>query len=164
MKTKKVDDTVNANVNSDPESQVSSSDPIVTPDNSLSADDILFSCGTPLTLEVPELPKNGKPGIIHFKRPSAEVMISFWSSRKENAGEDGVDLNREAVMSSLIGMLAVQSDGITPLFTPEQIAHIKDARYDVWQRLASHVDSIIKPIAANATMEGSQNPFEETTN
>jgi len=125
------------------------------PTQSLSADDILTSCGPPLLLEVPELPRNGKPGIVYIKRPSAEIMINFWSSRTDD------NRDRESVMSELIGLLVVSDNG-APLFSSDQVSHIREARYDVWQRLAGGIDSVIKPIADNATMGASENPFEGT--
>lgn len=129
--------------------------PLPPPTQSLTADDILTSCGVPLRLEVPELPRNGKPGVVYIKRPSAEIMINFWSSRTDD------NRDRESVMSELIGMLTVDDTG-SLLFSPDQVSQIKDARYDVWQRLASGIDTVIKPIAANATAGDSGNPFEET--
>lgn len=139
----------------------------------LTADDILTSCGPPIAWEVPQLPRNGKPSIVFIKQPSFDTMNSFWSSRKEGKieveeTEEGevfiVDndksRNRVDEASALMRFLFVQEDGITPLFTDAQVSHIKEARFDVFQRLQEGVNSVVQPIMKGSSGE-SPNPFEE---
>ncbi len=145
----------------------------------LSADDILAI--PPLVkVEVPELPRNGKPGIVFVKRPSAGDMISFQSEfrkKKETAAQASVEgveggENGEVIegdntvkggdeMSGMIVLLVVSEDG-TPIFTSDQIVKIKSVRYDVWQRLASVINSVIKTSDdVNPETGETTNPFEE---
>jgi hypothetical protein len=101
-----------------------------TEDQLLTAEDI-FSGGDDLVspLRIPELSKNGKPGIVYLKLLSAGDVLDF------SEADEG---SRKERLLPLIAKAVVHQDG-TPMFSQEQVARLSEIRVDVFNRLSRAV-------------------------
>ncbi len=93
----------------------------------LSAEDILSSEDiTTLDLEIPEWPKNGRPGVVRLKTMTGAEAVKFEKVMKGPQRDLGTPL--------LISACAVKQDG-TPLFTSDQVAKLQQKSVRVFNRL-----------------------------
>lgn len=107
--------------------------------NVLSAED-LFSGGGLVRLEIPEIPRNGQPGVVFIKPPSAADVLKFVHDR---SADGGTDLDNDH-MAALVAKCIVDESGAS-LFSEEQATHIQDVRMDVFTRLSEAITKLTNP-------------------
>lgn len=101
-----------------------------TDDQLLTAEDILSGGDDYLSpLEIPELSKNGKPGVVYLKPLSAGDVLDFAE------GDKGTRTSR---IIPLIAKAIVRQDG-SPMFNDGEVARLRDIRMDVFTRLSKAV-------------------------
>jgi hypothetical protein len=98
-------------------------------DQFLSAEEIISGGRELRVLEVPELPKNGKPGIIHLRHLSAGDVLEFTEYAGSNEGE---------AMMLLISKSVVTPDG-KPLFMKAQTGRLREISVDAFKRISAAV-------------------------
>lgn len=135
--------------------------------NLLTASDIFSGGENPYTpLEIPEIVKNGQPGVVYLKPLSTKAVIKFSKSQKDD--------NREDEILPLIVQALVNPDG-TPIFrTEEDLARLQEMSMPVFNRISRAVMAQIR--GKDDTKEASEsnkndenggaandNPLEVTT-
>lgn len=100
----------------------------------LTAEDILRGGEAPLErLEIPELQKGGRPGVVHLRPLPAGAVLEF-AQHEEGAA-------RNAAMLELIAHAVVTPEG-KPLFTREQAAGLRELSIQAFNRLARAVTAM----------------------
>lgn len=119
----------------------------VVPDASqlLTADEI-FAGGDDLLspLEIPELKKGGKPGIVYLKQLSTGDVLDFAESGEQD---------QKSRMLTLIAKAVVNQDG-SPMFSEDQVTRLRDIRVDVFTRLSRAITDSMSTIMAEDTDKG----------
>lgn len=104
----------------------------------LSADDILSGGENACTpLEVPELTKNGEPGVVWIKSLSAGAVMDFAA----RADKDKPEAERNQAMLEMIAKAIVNEDG-SPMFTEEQAARLREMSMAVFNRFVTAVNGL----------------------
>jgi hypothetical protein len=99
----------------------------------LTAEDIFSGGDDPFVeVEIPELTKKGKPGIVYLRQLPAGDVLDFVAQSDEDKNE------------ALLGLLAkavVTADG-SPLFTEEQARNLRSISIGVFNRLTREITAM----------------------
>lgn len=103
----------------------------------------LLSSASLTPLEIPELPRNGRPGVVYIRQPSAKAMIRIFGQESAAELREQVQSSREMRDQQMARMIAglVEDGQGNLLFTPEQADHLLDMHYAVFQRLAGAINN-----------------------
>lgn len=113
-------------------------------DYDLSVDE-LIAFNPIVALEIPERPKNGKPGVVFIRELPAKEVLDI-------VGAKG-DTNEW--LFDLMGLAVVNRDG-SPMFTAGTLKRLSDASFSVFNRLQAKV------LELNPINSGGENPLETT--
>lgn len=136
----------------------------------LSGVDILDSCKK-FPLEIPELPRNGKPGLVFIRQPSARAMIEIFGDEVATELREKIKSSREIrdlQMAKMIAGLTEDGNG-NLLFTQAQAEQILESRYIVFQRLATAINASFRSVEEEIGVDAGDggegadpNPFDVT--
>lgn len=87
-------------------------------------------------VEVPELPKDGKPGIVYMRPLTAGVVIDMVVDSSNRPTGDA--------LRTLISESICDKDG-NPIFDEENVDKLRDMRLDVFNRLSTAVMKNLAP-------------------
>lgn len=85
--------------------------------------------------EIPELTKNGEPGVVWLKHLSAGAVMDF-ATKSERS-----DAEKNQAMLEMIAKAIVHEDG-SPMFTEEQAARLREMSMAVFNRLVTAVNEV----------------------
>lgn len=103
----------------------------------LTADE-LFGRGSYKRLEIPELPKNGEPGVVWLRALSAGDVMDFTNRL---GGDNVPESEKTQAMLEMIAKAVVTEDG-TPIFTEEQVGRLREMSMSVFTRISRAVNEL----------------------
>lgn len=117
--------------------------PAVT--NLLTADDFLSSSSSLKRVEIPEISKDGKPGVVFLKPLTAGDILDHMKLTPERQSENNTHLIIRSV---------VDENG-NPLFNSESAQSLRSVRASVYSRLVNEISKELKEVESG-------NPSSET--
>lgn len=103
----------------------------------LTAED-LFGRGGYTMLEIPELPKGGRPGVVWLRPLSAGDVMDFTA---RVGGDEKPESEKTQAMLEMIASAVVNEDG-SAIFTEEQVGRLREMSMSVFSRLATAVNEL----------------------
>jgi hypothetical protein len=104
----------------------------------LTAEDLLsFNESSRKMLEIPELPKDGRPGVVWLQPLTAGQVMDFAARQADNMTE----AEKSQAMLEMIARAVVDQNG-QQLFSEEQVGRLRDMSMAVFSRLTAAVNEL----------------------
>lgn len=126
---------------------------VVKTGNLLSAEDFFRGGDDPYRrVEIPELVKNGEPGIVYVKSLTTGQVFDF--AERVNPETNPSANDRSQAMLEMIARAIVTEDGAAIFDTPEKVSRLREVSMAAYKRLSTAVNEMAGIVAKEEQGKG----------